>query len=258
MSDDAFAESTPDHERESAVDMVKRRVKPFVELTVYYALLGLAVAAFITLVPGGASWLPVGGLERVAASVQGDVLDPVNITFDFGFNSTDAIKLAFGLLASLLLMFPVVWVYLGARRRRDIVQSFAYTTLILPMIITGIVFMVHHSLALAFSLAGIVAGVRFRHTLTDSADATFLFAGIAVGVACGINAIEIAAVISIMFNLTVLALWSMRFGERETNKQVFGNKWMTHKKLKAVKYTADAPAAPDSASPTAAPGSSGP
>jgi hypothetical protein len=79
---------------------------------------------------------------------------------------------------------------------------------------------------LAFSLAGIVAGVRFRHPLKDSAETTYLFTAIAVGVACGVNAVEVAAIVSIFFNYTVLGLWATEFGSDSTGKQMFSREWM--------------------------------
>jgi hypothetical protein len=94
------------------------------------------------------------------------------------------------------------------------------------MVITGLVHVVHNSLALAFSLAGIVAGVRFRHTLKDSAETTYLFTAIAVGISCGINAVEVAAIISIFFNYTVLGLWATEYGADSTGKQSFSREWM--------------------------------
>lgn len=63
---------------------------------------------------------------------------------------------------------------------------------------------VQHSLALAFSLAGIVAGVQFRRALSDTFDTLFIFVAIAVGIAAGIKALDIAIVITIFFNLTTL------------------------------------------------------
>jgi hypothetical protein len=90
---------------------------------------------------------------------------------------------------------------------------------------------VHNSLALAFSLAGIVAGVRFRHTLKDSAETSYLFTAIGVGVACGINAVEVAAIISIFFNYTVVGLWATDFGAGTTGKQMFSRQWMAREPL---------------------------
>ena len=65
---------------------------------------------------------------------------------------------------------------------------------------------VQNSVALAFSLAGIVAGVSYRTRLKDSADALFIFAAIGVGLAAGTLAIGIGLVMSMFFSYTVLIL----------------------------------------------------
>jgi len=81
---------------------------------------------------------------------------------------------------------------------------------VLPLVVAGIVVLVQYSLALAFSLAGIVAAVRFRNTLDDSKDAVYVFLATAIGLAAAVN-VPVAAVISILFNVTVLSLWYTDF-----------------------------------------------
>jgi polyphosphate kinase len=91
-------------------------------------------------------------------------------------------------------------------------QSLVHTIVILPIAVTGIVIIVQDSLALAFSLAGIVAAVRFRHTLQDTKDAVYIFISIAVGLAAGVQALTVALVVSAIFNVVVLALWRWDVG----------------------------------------------
>jgi hypothetical protein len=52
--------------------------------------------------------------------------------------------------------------------------------------------------------------VRFKTTLEDSKDATFIFLATALGLACGVQ-LEVAAVLSVLFNAAVLILWSTEF-----------------------------------------------
>jgi hypothetical protein len=202
--------------------------KPYSFLTAYYVAVTAAAAVPVLLYPPLLEVLPVGGAADFAAVGQA-AFEPVNAAQAMRpVESTvaESIRLALALMASLFLMLPVTWVCMGARRRKDVSQSFIQTILVLPLVITGIVHVVHNSLALAFSLAGIVAGVRFRHTLKDSSETTYLFTSIAVGVACGINAVEVAAIISIAFNYTVLGLWATEFGAQTTGKQIFSREWM--------------------------------
>lgn len=115
--------------------------------------------------------------------------------------------LIMAMIIALGLMLPVVWVYLATRDRRTVDRSVVQTMLVLPLVVAGVIVVVHNSLPLAFSLAGIVAAVRFRNTLKDTADMLFVFLAISVGLTVGAGAGGAAATISVLFNLVVLALW---------------------------------------------------
>jgi hypothetical protein len=122
---------------------------------------------------------------------------------------------AIAMLASVLLALPVAWVYLVTRAKRGYQQSVVQLLVILPAVVSGIVLLVKYSLALAFSLAGIVAAVRFRNTLDDSKDAVYVFLATAIGLSAAVN-LPVAAVLSIGFNLIVLVLWYSDFGSAPT------------------------------------------
>jgi hypothetical protein len=114
-------------------------------------------------------------------------------------------------IGALSISLPVAWVYTFTRRLRydpSLVQS----VIILPVVVSGIVTVVQHSIALAFSLAGIVAAVRFRNTLKDPKDAVYIFLSLGIGIAMGVRAADIALVLSLVFNLIVLVLWKYNLG----------------------------------------------
>src|ERR1700716_1367425 len=119
---------------------------------------------------------------------------------------------AVAMLASVLLAPPVAWGFLATRAKRGYQQSVVQLLVILPAVVAGIVLLVKYSLALAFSLAGIVAAVRFRNTLDDSKDAVYVFLATGIGLAAAVN-LPVAAVLSIGFNATVLVLWYSDFGQ---------------------------------------------
>ncbi|MDH3805547.1 MAG: DUF4956 domain-containing protein, partial [Gammaproteobacteria bacterium] len=111
-----------------------------------------------------------------------------------------ALALFYAMLSTLVLMLPVSWVYKAIHADSVYDHSIDTTALVLPAVVAGIVTVVQHSLALAFSLAGIVAGVRFRRALSDTFDTLFILASIGVGIAAGIKSIEIAVVLTVFFN----------------------------------------------------------
>jgi hypothetical protein len=98
------------------------------------------------------------------------------------------------------------------RKKRGYDQSVVQTLILLPALVAGVVVLVKYSLALAFSLAGIVAAVRFRTTLDDSKDAVYIFLATAIGLAAGVQ-LPMAAMLSVTFNVIVLFLWYTEFGK---------------------------------------------
>src|SRR5207244_12966193 len=78
-----------------------------------------------------------------------------------------------------------------------------------PAVVTASLIVGENSLARSFSLAGIVAAVRVRNTLTDSRDAVYIFAAVGIGFASGVGALAIAAFLSIFFCVMELLLWKL-------------------------------------------------
>ena len=197
---------------------------PLLQLTLYYSVLFGIVAALVYFFPSLVEYLPVGGTENLATGIDEfitghavpSIAEPVSRSISFSI----------ALLGVLLLMEPVAWIYMGARRRKGREQSFILTILLLPVVVAGIVLIVQNSLALAFSLAGIVAGVRFRLTLDDTLDAIYIFVAIGAGLAAGTRALEIAAVVTLFFNYTVLVFWELDYGDEVSVSRWFTKSWM--------------------------------
>jgi hypothetical protein len=95
-------------------------------------------------------------------------------------------------VSAVLLCLPVSWTYMFTRQKKGYSQTIVHTLLLLPLVVAMVATLVRSSVALAFSLAGIVAAVRFRVALEDSRDAVFVFAVMALGLASGVQ-LEIAA-----------------------------------------------------------------
>jgi hypothetical protein len=127
---------------------------------------------------------------------------------------TGSLEIATGItmLGATLLMVPVAWIYTMTRQKKGYRQSIVQTLIILPGVVSGVVSIVKNSLALAFSLAGIVAALNFRNTLRDTKDAVYIFLAMAIGLAAGVQALPIALVVSIFFNVVMLALAWTDFG----------------------------------------------
>jgi hypothetical protein len=166
-------------------------------------------------------YLPVGGVEQLITQPAKNPLQASEaVRAAHVANLGQSIFwLVVAIVAALLVSLPVSWVYMAVRGGDEYDQSLVNTIIVLPMIVTGIVIIVQNSLALAFSLAGIAGAVRFRNSLKSSGDALFILLAVGTGLAAGIGAIELAAVISIAFNYTFAMLWITEYGERQGMKR---------------------------------------
>jgi hypothetical protein len=193
----------------------------FLKLTVFYVLLfGLTSLAYY-IKPDLGSHLPIGDIERHLNTATGNdgSFDGIEIQASQVVTELDSMLwLVTAILGSVVLMIPVSWTYLSIRRLQQLDQSLLQSMIILPIAVSGIVLLVHDSLALAFSLAGVVAGVRFRHTLKSTADSVFIFVAVGVGLAAGIGMLIVGAVMTLIFNYTILVLWKLNYGRREEAK----------------------------------------
>ena len=163
--------------------------------------------------PGLAVYMPIGGID-VLASPNIDSFEPIYTSIDRTILSpVGPLSLLLGCFGAAMLTIPVSWVYFITSRQSRIDQSFLQTIMILPIVVTGISMMVLNSLALAFSLAGVVAAVRFRFSLKQPSDAMYVFVAIGIGLGAGIGAVAIAMVISFSFVIATLLIWRLEYGK---------------------------------------------
>ena len=188
----------------------------------YHLGLAVFVLALALIFPGFIEGLPVGGVTELAEGGEASVSllqDQQAPGADFEIVETFirttadldrygyARHLMIVLVAVWLLMLPVSWVHKGIHRASAYDHSLDETTLILPGIVAAIVLVVQHSLALAFSLAGIVAGVHFRRALQDTFDALFILVAIGTGISAGVEALEISTVLTVFFCYATLYVY---------------------------------------------------
>jgi hypothetical protein len=186
-----------------------------VVLAVFVLTLALVFPAFIAELPiGGVTELAEGGVVTVSEvepspkpaesfEIVETVMRATSQLDRLGY----ARQLVFVLIGVWLLMLPVSWVHRGIHRVSTYDHSLDETTLILPGVVAAIVLVVQHSLALAFSLAGIIAGVQFRRALQDTFDALFILVAIGTGISAGVKALEIAAVLTVFFCYSTLYVY---------------------------------------------------
>lgn len=196
------------------------RESPFLQLICYYLLLISVVAALMYFFPSTrrAFLSPVtlpavpGEVGEVSELLRGGTTSAdaahanmVRVALNRAYATTLAI------IGALALVVPVAAVYMRIKRLQYD-PALVRSVVILPIVVAGIALVVKNSLALAFSLAGIVAAVRFRNTLKDPRDAVYIFLVIAIGLSAGVQALDVALVMSLIFNFVVLFLWRFNVG----------------------------------------------
>jgi hypothetical protein len=193
----------------------RQKNKLGLKLVVYYATMVLLVALLIRLFPQIIPVLPFGGLDElqqgndlVTETNLVNLVTHVQIPLDL---LADGMRITLSMLGALLVMIPVRWVYLAVgdlevAEEQPAGHKVSASLLLLPLVVTAIIVIVKFSLALAFALTGIFAGVRYRTSLKNLTDALFIFACMAVGLAAGTQTLGIALALSVFFVFVALAL----------------------------------------------------
>lgn len=146
------------------------------------------------------------------------------------------VPILMALVLTFVLSLPLTWVYRWTRKPGKHDQAFVQTLLVIPIAIALVVFLVKGSLALAFSLAGIVAAVRFRTTLKQPMDGVYMFMAIGIGLAAGTQLAVVAFLASVIFTAIVLGVWKSNYGAEPA--VVSG--WMVQPSRKASRRAGDA------------------
>lgn len=191
-------------------------------LVVYYIAMVVFIGGLMHLFPAIPRYIDEerGRVARTAESKPADLLPAEGEGGGPGLSTTAqlltpsrSVPVVVALATAFLVTLPVTWVYRWTRPRKRYSQVFAHTLLVVPIGIALVVFLVKGSLALAFSLAGIVAALRFRTSLDEPMDAVYMFIVVGAGLAAGVQLLTIALLASVIFNITALAVWRTNWGE---------------------------------------------
>ncbi len=110
------------------------------------------------------------------------------------------------LLASFVLSIALASVYRWTYQGLSYSRSFVHT-LVLASIVTAILIMaIGNNLARGLGILGTLAIVRFRTPIRDPRDIIFLFACLAIGIACGASVFHIGIIGTLFFCLIALYL----------------------------------------------------
>lgn len=187
--------------------------RPFLLFVTLYVIIGVAAAVASLVMPdvarravheltGGRGLGAVGGISRHGLDAATAAPGEPSIMWAMA---------TVAMVSAGVLALPLAWLYTITRQKRGYRQSVVHSLILLPVVVAGVVVLVKFSLELAFSLAGIVAAVRFRTTLEDSKDAVFVFVATGIGLASGVE-LSVALTLGIVFNFVTLLLFHSDFG----------------------------------------------
>lgn len=192
------------------------RTFPVVRLLLYYVILVGIAATLIEYVPGFRQALiapiavpPPSEVNELLTGGHPNVAGPAGPWA--GIFGRSALVLT-AMIWALLTALPVAWALKHTRQLRYD-PSLVQALIVLPIVVSGIVLVVKNSLPLAFALAGIVAGVRFRQKLDEPEQAVYVLLALGIGLAAGVQALDVALMMSFVFTMVVLSLWRYDLGD---------------------------------------------
>jgi uncharacterized membrane protein YhiD involved in acid resistance len=123
-------------------------------------------------------------------------------------SSLTSLVLAFGLAQAIATTYMLT--FRGMSYSRNFVQGIPLGAIVTCMLLMAI----GDSIAAGIGLAGGLSIIRFRTTMRDPRDMVFIFAGLAVGIVCGLRAYPAGITGTAVFCVAVLLMDRMAYGAR--------------------------------------------
>lgn len=123
-----------------------------------------------------------------------------------------ALSIIYALMLAFVLGTVVALLYMKTFQGLSYSRNFIHCLVLCPLVTAVAMQAIGDNLARGIGMVGAISLLRFRSNLKDPRDMFFLFASLAVGVACGVHSYSIAAIGCIGFVLASLVLASSPFG----------------------------------------------
>jgi hypothetical protein len=127
--------------------------------------------------------------------------------------SVTVIDIGLALLVTSVLNGILAKLYMMTHGGYSYSKSFVQALILVGITVALIMVIIGSDIARAFALVGAMSIVRFRTPVKDTKDLVFLFAGIAVGMACGTRFYEFAGIFVGFMVMIVLVMHYWRFGD---------------------------------------------
>jgi hypothetical protein len=120
--------------------------------------------------------------------------------------------LVFSMISSSICALVLSFSYIKFHKTSSYSSSFTHSIILVSIIISLIMLIIGSNIARAFALVGAMSIVRFRNPVKDSLDLVYIFAAIAVGMACGTSFTIYAYVFTIFFIFVVYIIRITNYG----------------------------------------------
>ncbi len=123
------------------------------------------------------------------------------------------------LVWGIILGFIISLTYIFSDRDKKYSPHFAFTLVILPVIVSMVIMLIGSDIAKAISLGGVFTLVRFRSVPGDSKDITNVFFTMAVGLALGMGYLQLAIVFTVAICVVYFLLVRLGYGVRRVEQK---------------------------------------
>lgn len=135
-------------------------------------------------------------------------------------SSVTSYDLVVALATSTLFTFVIAKLYMLTHSGYSYSKSFLHTIVLVGVTVTLIMVIIGSDIARAFALVGAMSIVRFRTPIKDARDLVFVFAAIAIGMACGTQFHVFAGIFTAFLAILMLGFHYSRFGDLPSTSYV--------------------------------------
>lgn len=123
------------------------------------------------------------------------------------------------MIIAFILGLIVSFTYMLTADKEDYNHSLCYTLVIVPVVAAVVIMLIGNSIASALSISGAFALVRFRSEPGSPKNIAYIFATVAIGLACGISYYVCAFIFTVFLCVIMIVLTKLNFGGTKTMKR---------------------------------------
>tara|TARA_B100000787_G_C16180453_1_gene291485 strand:- start:32 stop:706 length:675 start_codon:yes stop_codon:yes gene_type:complete len=124
----------------------------------------------------------------------------------------DPITITYNLLLSCILGIAISTIYKITHKGLSYSQSFMLTIVFVTVVVCMVMMVIGNNLARAFALVGALSIIRFRTVIKDTKDTSYVFFGLAAGMAAGTSSYFLAIIGVVIISILSMVLYKINYG----------------------------------------------